>query len=199
MAAVAHRARDAFEALGDPTRRALFERLAAKPMAVGELAAGAAVSRPAVSQHLKVLEEARPGDQERRRRATDLPHRSARHRRRPRQARRLARRGAGRLPGIRRRRTRKGSGGPPVSHGSERGMSRNRSVPGAGPRADPISGEATRRRNGRFRPYPFGARRISAPSALNSLCGGQHHGGLFACSALKFATRHAQSMTGRRP
>ena len=58
MAAVAQRARDAFEALGDPTRRALFERLAEKPMAVGELAAGAAVSRPAVSQHLKVLEEA---------------------------------------------------------------------------------------------------------------------------------------------
>ncbi len=59
MAAVAHRARDAFEALGDPTRRALFERLAAQPMAVGELAAGSSVSRPAVSQHLKVLEEAR--------------------------------------------------------------------------------------------------------------------------------------------
>jgi DNA-binding transcriptional ArsR family regulator len=59
VAAVAHRARDAFEALGDPTRRALFERLAARPMAVSELASGAAVSRPAVSQHLKVLEEAR--------------------------------------------------------------------------------------------------------------------------------------------
>ncbi len=59
MPAIAHRARDAFEALGDPTRRALFERLAVQPMAVNELAAGAAVSRPAVSQHLKVLEEAR--------------------------------------------------------------------------------------------------------------------------------------------
>jgi DNA-binding transcriptional ArsR family regulator len=58
VAAVSRRARDAFEALGDPTRRSLFERLAAGPMAVGDLAAGAAVSRPAVSQHLKVLEEA---------------------------------------------------------------------------------------------------------------------------------------------
>ena len=58
MSAVAHRARDAFEALGDGTRRAIFERLAAGPMAVVEIAAGARVSRPAVSQHLKVLEEA---------------------------------------------------------------------------------------------------------------------------------------------
>jgi DNA-binding transcriptional ArsR family regulator len=58
VAAVAKRARDAFEALGDPTRRALFERLAVRPMPVGELAAGSGVSRPAVSQHLKVLEEA---------------------------------------------------------------------------------------------------------------------------------------------
>lgn len=59
LAAIAHRARDAFEALGDPTRRALFERLAAGPSPVGALAAGSGVSRPAVSQHLKVLEEAR--------------------------------------------------------------------------------------------------------------------------------------------
>jgi DNA-binding transcriptional ArsR family regulator len=46
------------EALGDPTRRALFERLGERPMAVGELAAGMPVSRPAVSQHLRVLKEA---------------------------------------------------------------------------------------------------------------------------------------------
>lgn len=59
MAAIAQRARDAFEALGDPTRRALFERLAERPMPVGELAAGSSVSRPAVSQHLKVLQDAR--------------------------------------------------------------------------------------------------------------------------------------------
>ena len=45
-------------ALGDPTRRAIFERLAAGPSSVGELAARMPVSRPAVSQHLKVLKDA---------------------------------------------------------------------------------------------------------------------------------------------
>jgi DNA-binding transcriptional ArsR family regulator len=45
-------------ALGDPTRRQIFERLAEGPQAVGELASGLPVSRPAVSQHLKVLKEA---------------------------------------------------------------------------------------------------------------------------------------------
>ena len=45
-------------ALGDPTRRAIFERLAGGPRAVGELADGLPVSRPAVSQHLKVLKDA---------------------------------------------------------------------------------------------------------------------------------------------
>jgi DNA-binding transcriptional ArsR family regulator len=45
-------------ALGDPTRRAIFERLAERPSAVGELAEDFPVSRPAVSQHLKVLREA---------------------------------------------------------------------------------------------------------------------------------------------
>jgi DNA-binding transcriptional ArsR family regulator len=45
-------------ALGDPTRRAIFERLAGGPRAVGELADGLPVSRPAVSQHLKVLKAA---------------------------------------------------------------------------------------------------------------------------------------------
>ena len=45
-------------ALGDPTRRAIFERLAEQPRAVGELAQEFPVSRPAVSQHLKVLKEA---------------------------------------------------------------------------------------------------------------------------------------------
>jgi DNA-binding transcriptional ArsR family regulator len=45
-------------ALGDPTRRAIFERLADRPRAVGELAGELPVSRPAVSQHLKVLREA---------------------------------------------------------------------------------------------------------------------------------------------
>jgi DNA-binding transcriptional ArsR family regulator len=45
-------------ALGDPTRRAIFERLAAGPLPVGELADGLPVSRPAVSQHLKVLKDA---------------------------------------------------------------------------------------------------------------------------------------------
>jgi DNA-binding transcriptional ArsR family regulator len=45
-------------ALGDPTRRAIFERLAAGPKPVGELANGLPVSRPAVSQHLRVLRDA---------------------------------------------------------------------------------------------------------------------------------------------
>jgi DNA-binding transcriptional ArsR family regulator len=46
---------DPWAALADGTRRAIFKRLAAGPMAVGELAHGLPVSRPAVSQHLKVL------------------------------------------------------------------------------------------------------------------------------------------------
>jgi DNA-binding transcriptional ArsR family regulator len=45
----------AFVALGDPTRQLIFERLAKRPMPVGKLAAGLAVTRPAVSQHLKIL------------------------------------------------------------------------------------------------------------------------------------------------
>jgi DNA-binding transcriptional ArsR family regulator len=45
-------------ALGDPTRRAIFEQLADGPRAVGEIAKNLPVSRPAVSQHLKVLKEA---------------------------------------------------------------------------------------------------------------------------------------------
>ncbi len=45
-------------ALGDPTRRAIVERLAERPLAVGQLAAELPVSRPAVSQHLKVLKDA---------------------------------------------------------------------------------------------------------------------------------------------
>ncbi len=49
---------EALGALGDPTRRAIFERLAGRPSAVGELAVGLPVSRPAVSQHLRVLKEA---------------------------------------------------------------------------------------------------------------------------------------------
>ncbi|HEY1752204.1 MAG TPA: metalloregulator ArsR/SmtB family transcription factor [Caulobacteraceae bacterium] len=48
----------AFAALADPTRRRVLERLSAGPRAVGEIASGLPVSRPAVSQHLKVLKEA---------------------------------------------------------------------------------------------------------------------------------------------
>ncbi len=48
----------ALDALGDPTRRTIFERLAERPQAVGELARDLPVSRPAVSQHLKVLKDA---------------------------------------------------------------------------------------------------------------------------------------------
>ena len=49
---------DGWTALGDPTRRAIFARLAEHPRAVGELASELPVSRPAVSQHLKVLKDA---------------------------------------------------------------------------------------------------------------------------------------------
>ena len=48
----------AFQALADPTRHAIFERLKSGPLAVGELASEVPVSRPAVSQHLKVLKAA---------------------------------------------------------------------------------------------------------------------------------------------
>src|SRR5689334_11531241 len=50
--------KNAFAALADPTRRQVFERLGVGPAAVGEIASGLPVSRPAVSQHLKVLKEA---------------------------------------------------------------------------------------------------------------------------------------------
>ena len=49
----------ALEALGDPTRRAVFKRLRGGALSVGEIARGMDVSRPAVSQHLKVLKAAR--------------------------------------------------------------------------------------------------------------------------------------------
>ncbi len=51
-------AAEGLAALGDSTRRAIFERLADRPSAVGELAGELPVSRPAVSQHLKVLKDA---------------------------------------------------------------------------------------------------------------------------------------------
>jgi DNA-binding transcriptional ArsR family regulator len=49
---------DGLAALGDPTRRAIFELVAERPRAVVELAREMPVSRPAVSQHLRVLKEA---------------------------------------------------------------------------------------------------------------------------------------------
>lgn len=49
---------DAWTALGDPTRKAIFELLADRPRAVGELASELPISRPAVSQHLRVLKHA---------------------------------------------------------------------------------------------------------------------------------------------
>ena len=49
---------DAWELLADPTRRAIVERLAKQPCAVGELAGAFPISRPAVSQHLKILKDA---------------------------------------------------------------------------------------------------------------------------------------------
>lgn len=49
---------DAWTALGDPTRKAIFELLVDRPRAVVELAGELPVSRPAVSQHLRVLKDA---------------------------------------------------------------------------------------------------------------------------------------------
>jgi len=49
---------DTLAALADPTRRRIFERLKSGPKPVGAIARGLPVSRPAVSQHLKVLKEA---------------------------------------------------------------------------------------------------------------------------------------------
>jgi DNA-binding transcriptional ArsR family regulator len=48
-----------FTALADPSRRAIFEKLVGRPLAVGELAEFFPISRPAVSQHLRVLADAR--------------------------------------------------------------------------------------------------------------------------------------------
>lgn len=50
---------DALGALGDPTRRRVFERLVSGPLAVHQIAEGMTVTRPAVSQHLRVLVDAR--------------------------------------------------------------------------------------------------------------------------------------------
>lgn len=47
-----------FSALADPTRRTIFESLRADPRTVGDLASNMTVSRPAVSQHMKALEDA---------------------------------------------------------------------------------------------------------------------------------------------
>jgi DNA-binding transcriptional ArsR family regulator len=54
----AQRSFDGFGALGDSTRRTVFERVAARPSSVSELARGLPVSRPAVSQHLRILKQA---------------------------------------------------------------------------------------------------------------------------------------------
>ncbi|MGY4710787.1 ArsR/SmtB family transcription factor [Mycolicibacterium sp. CBM1] len=53
-----YQAEDAWSALADRTRRSILERLAHGPLAVGDLARDLPVSRPAVSQHLKVLKAA---------------------------------------------------------------------------------------------------------------------------------------------
>jgi DNA-binding transcriptional ArsR family regulator len=47
-----------FSALGDPTRRRIVERLARRPLTVGEIASGFSISQPAISKHVKILEEA---------------------------------------------------------------------------------------------------------------------------------------------
>lgn len=55
---MANAMQDAFSALADPTRRQVFERIAKRTLSVQEIADGLPVSRPAVSQHLKVLQDA---------------------------------------------------------------------------------------------------------------------------------------------
>jgi DNA-binding transcriptional ArsR family regulator len=55
---VAYQAHTQLDALGDPTRRAIFELLAGGPLAVVDIARTLPVSRPAVSQHLRVLKDA---------------------------------------------------------------------------------------------------------------------------------------------
>lgn len=57
-AVAATRADKALDAFGDPTRRRIFERLRHRTRSVREIADGMSVSRPAVSQHLKVLQQA---------------------------------------------------------------------------------------------------------------------------------------------
>ena len=59
-----YQADERWDALGDPSRRAIVECLAERPRAVGELAAELPISRPAVSQHLKVLKDAGLVDEE---------------------------------------------------------------------------------------------------------------------------------------
>lgn len=54
----AYQAGHQLDALGDPTRRAIFERVARRPLAVVDIARTLPISRPAVSQHLKVLKDA---------------------------------------------------------------------------------------------------------------------------------------------
>ncbi|NMO00671.1 winged helix-turn-helix transcriptional regulator [Gordonia sp. TBRC 11910] len=54
----AYQSDDVWAAVADPTRRSILERLARGPCAVGELASGLPISRPAVSQHLRVLRSA---------------------------------------------------------------------------------------------------------------------------------------------
>ena len=49
---------DGFTALADPTRRRIFERIARKPVSVGAIAEELPISRPAVSQHLRILQHA---------------------------------------------------------------------------------------------------------------------------------------------
>lgn len=58
MTAYQESSADPWDALGDPTRRAIFRRVAEAPCAVGEIAREMPVSRPAVSQHLRVLKDA---------------------------------------------------------------------------------------------------------------------------------------------
>ena len=65
----------AMDALGNPTRREIMERLRTGPRAVGEIAAGLPISRPAVSQHLRVLKEAGLVAERKGRHAEDLRRR----------------------------------------------------------------------------------------------------------------------------
>ena len=83
--------------------------------------------------------------------------------------------------------------------GFEHGMSENRSVSGAKTPEGPSPFKASRRRNGRFSPYPCRTRRIFPLKASKPACGAQLHGAVFSCSGGKSVSRRARNPVQRQP